>query len=185
MASGATSCWVRSPRIIASPMTPAPMNASLRSVSIVPSRTGLRAPVASLAPFKDHCGAAAHSLEDCRVPVDLPDHVHRAGGADLVAPAGRRGAEEDAERRARRPVRDLSGPHHRARVRLRGPLHGDLKVDLVPPAVGPPLDGQRLPDGVRRLDLPRADAEAAHHSRRWRKQSMVWSLTIPTACMKA
>src|SRR3990170_4297962 len=177
MASGATSCWVRSPRIIASPMTPAPMNASLRSVSIVPSRTGLRAPVASLAPFKDHCGAAAHSLEDCRVPVDLPDHVHRAGGADLVAPAGRRGAEEDTERRARRPVRDLSGLHYVARVRRRVPLHGNLKVDLV--------RRRRRNEVGRRLDLSRANAEAAHHSRRWRKQSMVWSLTIPTACMKA
>src|SRR5262249_9921489 len=56
-------------------------------------------------------GAGADFREDGRVADDAPEDVDRAGRADLLTVARRRWSEEDAKRRARRPVAEIAHFH--------------------------------------------------------------------------
>jgi len=61
--------------------------------------------------------------------LDASEDVHRAGGPDLAASAGWRGAEEDAERVSRRPVAEVAWIDDLPGV-LRLQIDGDGEVNL-------------------------------------------------------
>src|SRR2546427_13227921 len=83
-------------------------------------------------PFDRRAPPRADVLELRRVAAHAPHHVHRARRPDLVAPAGRRRPEEDAEGVTRRPVAEVTERHDLLRpVRLGA--HRDAEVDLVAP----------------------------------------------------
>src|SRR5215470_3004907 len=56
-------------------------------------------------------GPGRHLLEHGGVAQDTAEHVDRTGGTDLLPAARRRPSEEDAERRARRPVAEIAQLH--------------------------------------------------------------------------
>src|SRR5262245_29899118 len=94
--------------------------------------------------------AGADLLEDGRIANDLSEDVDGAGGPDLAAPAHRRGAEEDAEGGAGRPVAEVAQIDGLTPLLELG-LHGNGEVDLVAPCLAGHAQRERLPDGPRRI----------------------------------
>src|SRR5262249_55767570 len=80
------------------------------------------------APLYPNAGPGPHPGEHAWIADDPAHDVHRAGGPDLVAPARRGGAEEDAERLAGRPVAKVAEGHDLLR-RLAAQPEADVEVD--------------------------------------------------------
>ena len=110
-----------------------------------------------------HARSRAELLEDAGVADDLAHDVHGARRTDLVATAHRRGAEEDAEGAARRPVTEIASVDDLA-WRLERRRHADPEIHLVAPRLSRRLERQRLPDRVRRLGVVEARCRR-HRSR--------------------
>src|SRR5438270_12734842 len=87
-------------------------------------------------------GSGDHHL-DPRAGFDLAERLHVAerigenvDGArepDLVATADRGAAEPDGDRRALRPISDLTGSHHGAGIGLARDPHRYVEIDLLAP----------------------------------------------------
>lgn len=84
---------------------------------------------------------------------NLSDDVHRARSTDLLAPAGRRRAEEDAEGMAWRPISQISRGNDFSCPLLFGSFDRNGKIDLFAPEITSPFDRQGLPDQLGCLRL--------------------------------
>src|SRR6266850_222175 len=122
--------------------------------------------------FYRNPGPGPDLLEDTGVAADAPDHGDRAGRPDLVALAHRRGAEEDAERLAGRPVAEIAEGHGLLRG-VGGCGERQAEVDLVAPRLGLGRDRKLGGDGRRRArvvqlagrgDTPGGDPNRARHA---------------------
>lgn len=91
--------------------------------------------------------AVSYFAEPAEVPIDFSKDVDGAGSLWLLTAAGRGRPEEHTKRMPRRPVADLPDLDLLSGLLGLGDLHGDLKIDLLSPAVGYPLEGERFFDG--------------------------------------
>src|SRR5690606_8263529 len=90
---------------------------------------------------------AAHAVKNLWISIELAKDVDGACGPDLIAAACGRRPPKDAKRPPGRPVSQIPGVDHLARF-LRGERHLRRKVNLIAPAIGPGLEGKRLPRSV-------------------------------------
>src|SRR5215475_2677265 len=96
------------------------------------------------AALRSRCAALVdQSHVDLRTRLHLRQRLHVADGLGedvawtrqprFITAADRRAAEAERDRVAVRPICDLAGRNHRARVLLRRGLDRDLEVDLLAP----------------------------------------------------
>src|SRR6185436_2873268 len=130
---------------VVTPSTRPSARPSLISLMFAVSRKIFIAPPWPSGPFQLDRRARLHVFENRRVADHAPDDVHATRRPTFVALARGRPAEEDAERLARRPVRQRAEVDHLARL-LRRRGQTDVEVDLVAPRVRARRDRQRVPD---------------------------------------
>lgn len=90
--------------------------------------------------------AILNTLKSPGIANNFTDDIDGAGSPWFIANACRRAAEEYAEGLARRPVSQLTNLEFFAGIGLAFGRQGDVKIDLISPRVGSPIERQRICD---------------------------------------